>query len=154
MTIGVYEVFYSIRMALENEAPELTDVQMIYDGVKLSGREKPFAIVQYLTTNKTKLAAGQRTHEYAFRFQVGIHARSLGEQLQLEEKIDAILSNPEGIPLYNEEFKTTGETVLVDVSDFTPITNDDVSNKTNNHRGYFDVSVFLMRKFGNDGFSQ
>ncbi len=127
---------------------------MIYDGATISDIEKPFASVQYLMTNKTKLAAGRKSYEYAYRFQVGLYAESFPDRLRLETIVDDVLSAPRGIPLFDTQLLPTGEYVACDVSDFTPIANEDLSNKTNNHHGYFDVSVFLLRKFGSDEFTQ
>lgn len=155
MALGAYELLYSLRAVLSTEVPQLTDVQMIYDGAPaMSDMEKPFATVQYLAENKTKLAAGRRSYEYAYRFQIGVYADSFANRLQLETLIDEALSAPNGVPLFNSQLLPTGDYVLCDVDSFTPIANEDLSNKTNNHHGYFDVSVFLLREFGSDEFTQ
>lgn len=152
--VGVYEIMYSLMVALETEVLELTEAQMIYDGATISGIPKPFATIEYLATNKQLLSAGRRNYEYGYRFQVGLYAQTFPERLNLEERLSDVLSAEEGIPLFNDSFLPTGKFVYCEVSAFTPIANDDLSNTTNNHHGYFDVAVFIMRKNGASEFTQ
>lgn len=148
------EIIASIRLNISNDIPELNDVQLIYDGADLSEIEKPFATVEYLFDTREQLAAGMRYKEVIYSFQIGVFARDEIDILDLPEKIDEVLSNPEGLTLYTETGVATDTTFICDVSAFTPMHNDDTASDTNNHRGYFDVSVELLTTYGSADFTQ
>ncbi|PAD35978.1 hypothetical protein [Terribacillus saccharophilus] len=142
----IHQILYSLRIALETEAPELTKVQIQQDGVTPIGIEKPFGTVRYLFSEKNSEAAGRRYYSYVYRMQVGLYARDYAERLRIETQIDEILGQAEGIPLFDDSLLPTGDYILCDVGTFTPMTNDEISNKTNDHRGYYDVSVRVYRQ--------
>ena len=149
-----YEITFSLKAALEGDVPELTEAQMIYDGVKVSDIPKPFASIEGLATNSTVTAAGRESYEDVIRYQVGVFASDFAERLQLAEKVRTALRNSEGLPFFGADLLPTGESFLCDVSDFTPISNADAANTTYNHHGYFDVAVFILRKNGATTFTQ
>lgn len=148
------EIVTSIRLNLANEIPELNDVQLIYDGAELSEIEKPFATVEYLFDTREQLTAGMRDKDVTYSFQIGVFARDAIEILGLPETVDEVLSNPDGIKLYTETGIETDTKIYVDVSAFTPMLNDSTASDTNNHRGYFDVSVRALTTYGSEEFTQ
>jgi hypothetical protein len=141
-----YDVTYSLRKALETKLPEYNDVQMVYEGVKLSEIPKPFATIEYLQGGGELMAAGRTSYLDTYRFQVGIYARDINERHRLESKTRKILRDPDGHLIYlfdedTETFVDSGEFKPFDVGIFTPIGNDDSSDSTNDFHGYFDVSI-------------
>lgn len=140
------ELTYTLRMALENNLPELNDVQIMYEGVSLTAIPKPFATVEYYQDVVEEEAAGHASYTDTYYFQVGVFANNVNELHRMQTKVRKVLRERLGHPLYqiNAEtgaFEQSG--VLVPFIDrgFTPMLNGDNSNLTNNHRGYFDVAI-------------
>lgn len=148
----LYEIMLSLRLYLSEEFPELSDVQFMYEGVKISGKEKPFLTMEDLATPSQLLSAGQKSYDETYVLQIGLYARNYGERLKLQSRITESLRK--AIPMYNDSFELTGESFVCDVNDFTTIGNDDLANVTNNFHGYFDVSVELLRDVGSKEFTQ
>lgn len=141
-----YDVTYSLRMALDKNVPEFTDVKMIYDGVELTGIAKPFATIEYLQGGGELQAAGRRSYLDTYNFQVGIYARNISDRHRIETKVRDVIRKPEGHPLYLFDeakgiFVDSGELVAFVDNGFTPIGNDDSSAHTYDFHGYFDVGV-------------
>lgn len=141
-----YDLAYTLRMALKYGMPEVTDVQMMYDGVDLTKNRKPFITIEYFQGSTEELSAGRRSYYDTYDFQVGVFARNISERHRLESKVREILREPKGHPLfvYDDETGAFEESeVLVPFKDngFTPMTNDDSSSITDSHRGYFDVGI-------------
>lgn len=153
-------ITYSLRVALTSYVPELTEAQLIYDGAAISNTEKPFATVEYLLSSPPELlSAGRQTYSETYNFQVGLFAQDVFERSQLESKVKQMIRQPNGIPYYEynaqtQNFEDSGDRILVDVGPFTPISNDDFSKTTFNHRGYFDMSVEIQRKTGESTYTQ
>jgi hypothetical protein len=141
-----YDVMYSLRMALETNLPELNDVQMVYSGVSLSTIPKPFASIQYLQDSPELMAAGRESYRDTYNFQVGVFARDYNELHRLESKVRKVLREADGHPLYVFDeltgvFVDLGVREPFDDNGFTPIGNDDSSEKTYDNHGYFDVAI-------------
>lgn len=149
-----YGITLSIRQFLASFMPEAKEVVLMRDGVVLSGRAKPFLSVQNLGDINESIAAGRRSYEETYRFQVGVHANNIGELLRLKDKTKTLLRRPDGIELYDDKAVATGLRFNVDVEGFTPIYSDDTANETENHRGYFDISVTVYLNTGDTEFSQ
>lgn len=150
----IYGITLSIRQFLASYMPEVTEVVLMRDGVTLSGRAKPFLSVSYLGSQDELLAAGRKSYEEIERFQIGVHAQDITQLLRLQSKVKTLLRRPDGIVRYTDDAVATDERFHVDVSAFTPITNEDSSNATANHRGYFDVSVKILLDTGDTEFTQ
>lgn len=150
----VYGITLSIRQYLAVSMPEVSEVVLMRDGVTLTGRAKPFLSVRYLGTNDELLAAGRTSYEEIMRYQIGIHAEDITQLLRLESKVKTMLRRPDGIVRYTDDAIATEDRFNVDVGGFTPITNDDTSNTTADHRGYFDASVTAYLDTGDTEFTQ
>lgn len=150
----IYGFALSLRKFLEDYTPEAKEVVLMRDGVTLTNRQKPFLTVEYLGSSDELLASERTSYEEEYLFQVGIFANSIAERLKLEGKVKTLLRRPDGIIHYNDSLEDTGRRFNVDVSDFTPMTNDDTSNDTINNRGYFDVSITIYRNTGETEFTQ
>jgi hypothetical protein len=150
----VYGITLSLRQFLASYMPEVTEVVLMRDGVSISGKTKPFLTVQYLGSQDELLTAGRKGYEEIHRYQIGVHAADVAQMLRLESKVKTLLRRPDGIVRYTDEAIATEERFNVDVSGFTPITNEDSSNTTANHRGYFDASVTIYLDTGDTAFTQ
>lgn len=144
-----YDVTYSLRVALDVNVPEFTDVQMVYDGVSLTGITKPFATIEYLQGGGELITAGRTSYLDTFNFQIGVFARNISERHRLESKVRDVIRKPDGHPLYvyNEstgKFVDSGDKFVIDDNGFTSIGNDDSSAQTYDFHGYFDVSVEIL----------
>lgn len=154
-----FELTYSIRMALETYVPELTKAYIMRDGLKIDELEKPCATVEYYDDAPSLLSAGRTSYSEDYFFQVGIFARTFNERHFLESKVRKILRRPDGVPFYiydssSSEFVRTDLRVHLTDGGFTPMANGDASAETANHRGYFDISVELLRNTGELEFTQ
>lgn len=150
----VYGITLSIRQFLATYMPEATEVVLIRDGVTLSNRTKPFLTVQYLGSGDELLAAGRESYEETVRYQIGVHAEDVTQLLRFETKVKTLLRRPDGIVRYTDDAVATDERFHVNVDGFTPITNEDTSNTTANHRGYFDANVRILLNTGDTDFTQ
>lgn len=148
----LYEIMLSLRLHLSEQIPELTDVQFMYDGVELSGKQKPFVTIEDLPSPTLPLSAGRVSFQDTYVFQVGVFADSYTERVKLQAEVKEVLQRK--IPLYDESNEQTGLMFQCDVSSFTPISNDDTAHDTFNFRGYYDVSVTMHRKLGTKVFTQ
>lgn len=137
---------YSIIRHLNENVAELQSVEWFRDGLSLTGKARPFAVVEHMADLNELLAAGRRDYQEYYRWQVAVRANSEGELAKLKETIQQALRKE--ITLYN----TNGPAPIsagffyVDVNAFTPIRSDDPTNETDSHRGYFDISVELERE--------
>lgn len=148
----LYEIMASLRLYLATTLPELSKVQLMYDGISTSKLKKPFATIEYLSQPTTVLSAGRWSVQEVYTFQVGVFAEEYTELIQLQGIVKEKLQQE--VPLYDAELVETSATFVCDVSDFTPIRNDDLANETSNHRGYFEVSITILRNVGSTEFTQ
>jgi len=149
-----YSIALSMRLFLAEYIPEMSDVKLLYDGVSLTGVSKPFLSVEYLVSNDSLLSAGRISYEEIYRYQVGLFATDIAERFRLEEKVKTVLRRPDGISIYSESGIATDTRFLCDVSAFTPISNPAGESETNDHHGYFDVAVDILRNTGETEFTQ
>lgn len=149
-----YGLTLSLRQFLDVYIPEATEVVLMRDGISLSGRVKPFLTVEYLGDDGEILAAGRESYEETYYFQIGVRANNIAELLKYQGKVKTLLRRPDGITLYDDNAVATDKRFVVDVEGFTPIKNDDTSSDSDNHRGYFDVSVKIYRDTGDVEYTQ
>lgn len=146
----IHELTYSIISHLKSQVPELTDIVWIYDGISLTSKIKPFGTVEQMQPNIEVITKAREYFETTYRFQVGLHAKSIAERSKLQEKIKNALLNP-NIALLDTSQPLPPPAVgffYCDVPAVTPIPVEDISNDTNKHRLYFDVEVYIQRKNG------
>jgi hypothetical protein len=137
---------YSLITYLKAQIPEVSGrVTWIYDGVTLAGTTKPFATIEQLTDNNAMINAGRTDFEERYLWQVGVRTNNVNERTKLAEKIRDKLRSA-NVPLYDTSGTSpalTADTFTVDVGDIVPIPLEDVSNETDKHRAYIDVSVMV-----------
>jgi hypothetical protein len=152
----MHELTYSIKSHLKSQLSELTDVVWIYDGVSLSSAVKPFGTVEQMQSNTNVIAKGRELFETYYRFQVGIHARTIAERSRLQERVRNALLQP-NIPLIDTSQPAPSPVVgffYCDVLSEVPVPVESVADETNKHRLYFDVEVYVMRRNGGTTFEQ
>lgn len=128
----LYDIQASLKTFLEQEFG--MPCVWIYDGVKLPSA-KPFLTIEDLQTEHTTLDKMREVAESTYRLQIGVFAQSSAEKAKLPDKIKQKLAFNQ-IPLLD----ATGF-FNANVERITPMPNDNIDNKTNNHRAYLDVYV-------------
>lgn len=118
------------------------EVVWIYDGVKLP-TAKPFMTIEQMQNNTSVLSKMRDAVQTLYRFQVGLQAVSASQRAQLQEQIHRGLLFDK-IPLLdasNPSSPASGFFVVEGDISVTPISAEDVSDKTQYHKVYFDVTV-------------
>jgi hypothetical protein len=147
----LHALTYSIIEHIKAELPELTEVAWMYDGISLSDKSKPYAIVEQMREFSSNIASGRRDFEETFNFQIGMYTNSGSERTRLSEKLKRTLKS-EHIPY----FDTSGPApvgagfFVCDITFITPMNVEDSSDNTNKHRVYFDVEVSVYRNNGDE----
>lgn len=127
----------------------------MFDGIVLTDKVKPFAVVEQMREYDDQIAAGRKDYEDAFGFQIGLYANSVSERSILSEKIKRAIRH-DNIPFYD----TSGSTPIsagffvCDLNMVTPIPAEDSADNTNKHRIYFDVDVTVYRNYDGNTFTQ
>lgn len=137
----LYDVQASLKTFLEQQTGLMC--VWIYDGVKLP-TEKPFLTIEDLQAQHSTLEKMREIVESTYRFQIGVFAQTSAQKAKLPDEITRLLTFNK-IPLIDTSqsgFPAVGFFVA-EVERVTPMLNDDVSNVTNNHRAYIDVTVEL-----------
>jgi len=151
----LHAIQYSIIRHLNETVTELNDVVWIYDGVTLTGRAKPFAIVEQMQDDTTVIAKERAYYETIYRFQIGLLARSTAERAKLTEKMRQALLQP-NIPLFNTDgpSPTSAGFFYCDVTAVTPMPVENTADETNKHKVYFDIEVPAIYRNGSAQFEQ
>jgi hypothetical protein len=146
----LHSLTYSIIDHIQNTVPDVGDVVWLYDGVSLTDRAKPFVTVEQLTEESTAIATGRLDYGETYHFQIGLRATSVSERSRLSESLKQTLRQPD-IPFLD----TTGPTpvsagfFVAEIDAVTPMPSDDLTNETDKHLVYFDVSIEVYRVNGN-----
>lgn len=139
---------YSLVDYLRKQIPEVSGrVTWIYDGVSLTGTERPFLTIESIAENDVLLAAGRRDFAETYTWQIGVRARSMAERERLTETVKTVLRQ-RNIPLIDTRGPApveTDQTFVADVIRTVPMPSDDLANETDRHRSYIDVEVSLQR---------
>lgn len=139
---------FSIVKHLASEIPDVSGrVVWMYDGVTLTGREKPLLTVEHIAGASELLAAGREDFAETYTFQVGIRARTATERERLSYAVAEALRERD-ITFYDTtgpEPVDTGQKFVVDVTDVTPMPADDIESDTDRHRTYIDAEVTIYR---------
>lgn len=147
----IHNLTYSIITHLKTQISELTEVVWIFDGVSLTGKTKPFGTVEQMQANTQIIAKEREFYETIYRFQVGLHAKTIAERSRLQEHVKMALLQP-NIP-YLDTSKPSPPPAIgffyCDVLSEVPVPVESATDETNKHRVYFDVEVYVQRR--NDG---
>ncbi|MEK4970715.1 hypothetical protein MKX29_24225 [Cytobacillus sp. FSL R7-0696] len=130
-----FDLTHSLRTYLEVS----TGIKSVwvFDGVKLPV-ERPLITVEQMQNNN-ELISKQGSFGTTFRWQVGLTATSIRERLILQDTIrERLMKNIELISATSSD-KLGFFNVFITAE--TPISPDDISDKSSYHRIYFDVIV-------------
>lgn len=146
---------YSLRKYLDDDFPDISRAVIIEDNTSFAKIPKPFVSIEYLGSNDDIIAAGRQSYEEIHRYQIGIFATS-GQMLgMLSDKLRKLLRKPDGVPIYDiATGRPTSGRFLIDVEEYTPMRQDDVSEEIQNNRGYFIVAIEILRDAGTDSYTQ
>lgn len=150
----LHAITYSLIRHLREQVPALTEVVWFYDGISLTGKVKPFVVVEHLAEQNEVLAAGRNDYEEIYRLQIALRANSESELSKTSETVKSALRNQ--ITFYNTDSPTpiSEGYFYADLDAYTRIKDADSTNETDRHRGYFDVSIELYRENGASNFTQ
>lgn len=142
---------YSIIDLLRNQVPEVSGrVTWIYDGVSITGDEKPLLTIESIAENDELMSAGRLDFSEVYAWQVGVFTRTVAERERLSETVKTVLRQ-RSIPFLDTRGSVpaeTGRTFVADVIRVVPMPADDIANETNRHRSYIDVEVAMYRVNG------
>ncbi len=132
---------FSLTHSLRTHIEQSTGVKTVwlFDGIKLP-QERPLITIEQMT-NTNEVISKQRSVETVYRYQIGLSATSIRERSLIQEEIRDVLTDDKITLL---DALNPGETLgyfYAVVTGETPITPDDVSDKSEYHRVYFDVEV-------------
>ncbi|WPP37724.1 hypothetical protein [Bacillus sonorensis] len=133
-----FDLQYSIKKHLAEKTGY--KIVWIYDGVTLPDM-KPFITIEQMPSSTAMLAKLRETVRTIYHFQVGVYANSATERAAIQEKVRKIfLFDRFKLIDANDPSKELG-LFCVDMTAETPISAEDLSDKTNYHRVFFDIEV-------------
>lgn len=136
-----HEIQYSIIEHLR--AKINVPVVWMYDGVTLPTEDKkPYITVEQMSNTNSILSKQRESIATTMRFQIGLFAKTSTDRSRKQDAIKQTLMFDE-IDLYDT---TVSPPILAGsfytkVTGETPIPADDIANKSQYHRVYFDVEV-------------
>lgn len=136
---------YDIQASILRHLEQKTGLRVIwvYDGVTLPDEsQKPYITIEQMQDDIAILAKQREAVETIYRFQVGLFARTAAERARIQESLFSIFlyddfalldTSQPGFPQVGF-FNCTVERIV-------PIPADDITEKSQYHRVYFDVFV-------------
>lgn len=140
MSVSQLNIQHSLRTIIEDETgiPSV----WVYDGVKLP-EEKPFTTVEQMMAETEIISKGRQAVRTIFHFQVGVHARNPNERARYQDVLQRLFLFGK-IPLIDAETGAQNGHLRVNAPYVTPIPAEDISDKSNYFRLYFDVTVDVV----------
>ncbi|MCY8026370.1 hypothetical protein MOC05_14700 [Bacillus sonorensis] len=129
---------YSIKQHLAEKTGY--KVVWIYDGVKLPDT-KPFITIEQMQNNTSMLTKLRETVRTIYHFQVGVYANSAAERADVQETVRRIFLFDRFKLVDAEDPSKELGLFCVDMTGETPISAEDLSDKTSYHRVFFDIEV-------------
>ncbi|EKS8378793.1 hypothetical protein QC477_004959 [Bacillus cereus] len=130
------DVMYSLKKLLDVFAP----TTWIYDGVSVSGKEKPFITIEDLSGTISRFSKENFSRNHLI--QVGVYADKVFDRNDLQDRIinrfekgsidlyDTSKKNPERIGFFNAKVK-----------DFEPLSQKDVEILTAKHLSFITITI-------------
>lgn len=144
----IHALTFSLLAHLRTQVLEVGNrVTWMFDGVSISGTEKPFLTIESITDTNALIAAGRRDYEETYAWQIGVRGRTIAERERLTETVRTALRQ-RNIPFIDTRTNPPTEstqTFVADVIRTQPMPSDDISNETDRHRTYIDVEVAIYR---------
>ncbi|MFK4417106.1 hypothetical protein ABH961_005695 [Bacillus sp. RC251] len=132
----VNNVMYSLRKALEEFAP----TTWIYDGVSISGKQKPFLTIESLIDKIDRYS--KDNYAKGHLIQIGVYSDTVSNRNELQDKIiDRLERRP--IDLYNTSSKvpTLIGFLYAEVSSGEPIPQADGTQVTTKHLSFITITI-------------
>ncbi|PGS78402.1 hypothetical protein COC69_15505 [Bacillus cereus] len=130
------DVMYSLKKSLDFFAP----TTWIYDGVSVSGKDKPFITIEDLSGKIDRFSKENFSRDHLI--QVGVYADKVFDRNDLQDKLinrfekgsiylyDTSKKNPERIGFFNAKVK-----------DFEPLSQKDVEILTAKHLSFITITI-------------
>ncbi|HFK1738577.1 TPA: hypothetical protein ACGXP7_001908 [Bacillus cereus] len=130
------DVMYSLKKLLDVFAP----TTWIYDGVSVSGKDKPFITIEDLSGTISRFSKENFSRDHLI--QVGVYADKVFDRNDLQDKLinrfekgsidlyDTSKKNPERIGFFNAKVK-----------DFEPLSQKDVEILTAKHLSFITITI-------------
>ncbi|TKH79725.1 hypothetical protein [Bacillus cereus] len=130
------DVMYSLKKLLDGFAP----TTWIYDGVSVSGKDKPFITIEDLSGTISRYSKENFSRNHLI--QVGVYADKVFDRNDLQDRIinrfekgsidlyDTSKKNPERIGFFNAKVK-----------DFEPLSQKDVEILTAKHLSFITITI-------------
>ncbi|MGH1053007.1 hypothetical protein [Bacillus cytotoxicus] len=132
----VNDVMYSLKKSLEEVAPTI----WVYDGVSLTGKEKPFLTIESLTGTIDRYSKDNYARNHLI--QIGVYSDTVSNRNELQDRIiDRLERRP--IDLYDTSSKTPTLVGFLDaeVSSFEPVPQESVEQVTAKHRSFTTITI-------------
>lgn len=142
--LRLYDAIYSLQRFFDDRLGIRADWK--YDGYQYPS-QRPFITIEALMDERITLSKQREAVQVIDHLQIGYHATNIVDRTQTAEKIADLLTFEE-IPYFNtqESVAIPSGFFVVEVASVTPISPDDISNKSEYHRVYFDVEIEKIKR--------
>ena len=142
--LRLYDAIYSLQRFFDERFGLRADWK--YDGYQYPS-QRPFITIEALMDERITLSKQRESVQVIDHLQIGYHASNIVDRTQMAEKIADVLTFEE-IPYYDtqESAAVPSGFFVVEVTSVTPISPDDISNKSEYHRVYFDVEIEKIKR--------
>jgi hypothetical protein len=139
---------YSISEHIRGEFPQLTEVIWMRDGIELSTKTRPFAVVKFMDDEAEPTATGRDHFTETYTFQIGLHGTEFGLPRENEQLKTALRKEIPFIDTRTTEAPVTGSFYLDGVS-FTNVPwSSGLNHESDRWRVEVDCEVNLYRENG------
>ncbi|KMQ12784.1 hypothetical protein ACU80C_12070 [Bacillus mycoides] len=130
------DVMYSLKKALDVFAP----TTWIYDGVSVSGKDKPFITIEDLSGTISRYSKENFSRNHLI--QVGVYADKVFDRNDLQDRIINRFEKY-SIDLYNTSKKNPERTGFfnAEVKNFEPLSQKDVEILTSKHLSFITITI-------------
>lgn len=142
--LRLYDAIYSLQRFFGERFGLRADWK--YDGYQYPS-QRPFITIEALMDERITLSKQRESIQVIDHLQLGYHASDIVDRTQMAENIADVLTFEE-IPYYDtqESVAVPSGFFVVEVTSVTPISPDDISNKSEYHRVYFDVEIEKIKR--------
>lgn len=142
--LRLYDAIYSLQRFFDDRLGVRADWK--YDGYQYPS-QRPYITIEAITDERLALSKQRESVQVIDHLQIGYHASNIVDRTKMAENIADILTFEE-IPYYDtqESVVVPSGFFVVEVTSVTPISPDDISNKSEYHRVYFDVEIEKIKR--------
>ncbi|MGR5990158.1 hypothetical protein ACT7C6_09570 [Bacillus paranthracis] len=130
------DVMYSLKQALDVLAP----TTWVYDGVSVSGKDKPFITIEDLSGQIDRFSKDNFSRDHLI--QVGVYADKVFDRNDLQDKLINRFEK-DSIDLYDTGKKNPNRIGFfnVEVKSFAPLSQAGVENLTAKHLSFITITI-------------